>query len=688
VRRSAALIVALATLAPFSPVRAQLVADNGRTFYEAAFFAPYSPANALQIVERVPGFTLDKGDTTVRGFSQAAGNVVINGQRPSAKTETLETVLARIPASRVQRVELASGEQFGSDYAGKPQVVNIVMTEAGGVAGNIEATLRREFTGAILPEGSLSALIRTGASTFNVSASLANADLSDTGYDLVKDLRTGQQTELRLKRNRFKKPAPRVAASWALEQEQFRSAHFNGSFALAWPLVRQKGLVLFPSGATRDDTIYQGFFDRTLEFGGDVTRPLAGGGIKLLGLFTNVYHDRTQESLLGVTLTPTGGGQTQNSKEWREERVARVSWSRPDLGGWSAELGVEGAFNRLKSLVKYESIDGFGARTRINLPIDDAIVSEYRGEAFANLGRDLSRSLHLDVAVNYEASRLTVTGDVQARRSLQFLKPKVTLDWRSGVWHAQIGAKRTVAQLNFGDFISNADISNGRINGGNANLLPQRAWEFLVSIDRPILGNGRVKLDLGYNAVSKVQDRIRIVDPGPPVRVFDAPGNIDSGAEYIVRGNIDLPLGGMGIKGGRLSLYGAYVKTSLTDPYTGRKRPFSNQALFDFTANFRQDLGQFAWGFGLEGDTGATAFRLNEEDETKSIMPYASVFAEYRPTAAWTMTLGAKNLTDRGVIRHRDFFQPDRTTLVPTLYEKRDRNPHILFYVTVKRSFG
>ena len=48
------------------------------------------------------------------------------------------------------------------------------------------------------------------------------------------------------------------------------------------------------------------------------------------------------------------------------------------------------------------------------------------------------------------------------------------LDWRPGDgWHAQFSLRRTVAQLDFYDFISSAEFSSDRINGGNANLLPQ-----------------------------------------------------------------------------------------------------------------------------------------------------------------------------------------------------------------------
>ncbi|MGJ3629505.1 hypothetical protein AB5I41_26485 [Sphingomonas sp. MMS24-JH45] len=95
-----------------------------------------------------------------------------------------------------------------------------------------------------------------------------------------------------------------------------------------------------------------------------------------------------------------------------------------------------------------------------------------------------------------EASRLTVSGDVSAARTLSFLKPRAVLDWRPGPkWHAQLLLQRTVAQLQFSDFISTAELGTERVNGGNAQLLPQRSWDSLFTLEHPILGDGVVRLE-------------------------------------------------------------------------------------------------------------------------------------------------------------------------------------------------
>ena len=88
-------------------------------------------------------------------------------------------------------------------------------------------------------------------------------------------------------------------------------------------------------------------------------------------------------------------------------------------------------------------------------------------------GKQVSPAFRIDAGLNYEVSSLKVRGDTSADRSLRFFKPSITLDWKpGGGWHSQFTVRRTVAQLNFFDFISSAELNNGRVNGGNASPNP------------------------------------------------------------------------------------------------------------------------------------------------------------------------------------------------------------------------
>src|SRR5437763_3560051 len=118
--------------------------DGRTTAYDAAFFAQYAPRSAYDIVQRIPGFTLDlgannnnNGNTDIRGFAGVAGNVGVSGQRPSTKSEALDVYLSRIPASWVKRGEVGSGGLYGADYSSKSQVANSILIEGGGgIAGH------------------------------------------------------------------------------------------------------------------------------------------------------------------------------------------------------------------------------------------------------------------------------------------------------------------------------------------------------------------------------------------------------------------------------------------------------------------------------------------------------------------------------------------------------------------------
>ena len=373
--------------------------------------------------------------------------------------------------------------------------------------------------------------------------------------------------------------------------------------------------------------------------------------------------------------------QTLNDR--REETLLRLVWSRAQTGGWTVDAGLEGALNRLDSDVQLFGVAAGGARTRIDLPIDQAVVTEYRAEAFVNAGRAVSPNLRIDGGLTLEVSRLTVAGDAQAERSLRFLKPRLVADWRPGDgWHVQLTLQRTVAQLDFVDFISTAELTNDRVSGGNADLLPQRAWEALATIEHPILRDGAAKLELGYQSIELVQDRV------PTPEGFDAPGNLGSGRLAFLRGTLDAPLGRFGIRGGRLTINGTLRDTSVIDPYTLRPRAFSGTTEWELEAHFRQDLGKFAWGADLFGSPARRFYRLNEIDAPDGQEPYVQLFGEYRLSPRTTFTLTIDNLFEVHGTRSRLFFAPDRRTLEPNLLELRDRNAHRSYVLRVRHSFG
>jgi hypothetical protein len=690
----AALAVSPAIAQP--PAAGAASAQRSRTtVYDAAFFGPYAPRTALDIVQRIPGFTLDLGSTQtvngtvdVRGFAGVAGNVVINGARPSSKSETLQTLLSRIPASRVVRVEVGSGDLYGADYSSKAQVANLILTSEKGIAANVSVSGVRHWMGKIIPNASGSIVISRGPSSFTLSADTGRTDYFEKGFDRITDFATGELVEFRRKFNDIRPHDPYVAGSWALENAGDKSVHLNARFAPSTFFLRQRNHV-FPAGELdHQDSLVEDYKTRVFELGGDVTRPFAGGAIKLLGLANRQHKTTLDEYHIGdQSGAEVLGGFQQLTKSQRNETIGRLSWSRPQLAGFRVEVGGEVALNTLDYNLDFFEFEEDGSKTKIDLPIENATVRETRGEVWVNAGRPLTKNLRMDAGLNFEFSRLKVRGDATADRSLKFLKPSITFDWQPGDWHAQFILRRTVAQLDFFDFVSSADLAAGRVNGGNANLQPQRSWEGRILFEHPIFGEGKVRLELGYDLVSLLQDRILVFDDEG--NAFDAPGNLGTGRRQYADLTIDTPLDQLW-KGLRIKLHGQLQRTRVKDPISHQPRDWSGfypRWLWD--VDIRRDAGKFAYGVTLSDNRRTTFFRTDEFDTNFNIrFPYTTAFVEYRPSARQTLTLNFEDISNTPGARHRLLFIPNRTSPEPALDEYRFRNSHVRVGLTFKQSFG
>ncbi|MEO8454962.1 MAG: outer membrane beta-barrel protein [Sphingomicrobium sp.] len=664
------------------------------TAYDAAFFTKYAPRTAYDIVQRIPGFTLDLGSNQngndVRGFAGTAGNVVTNGQRPSTKSEPLDAFLSRIPASRVKRVEVGAGALYGADYSSKTQVVNLILTEGGGGAtGNVTIAGTRHFTGEIIPNTSATVSISRGPSTFNIAADSARGDQFEEGYDRVTDAVTGEQLEYRRKFNDIREHAPVVSASWALDKGATESANLNARYSYDHFFLHQRNHVIPTGTPEHDDRLVEDYPTKIFEIGGDVTRPLAGGAIKLVALANRRNRntlDEYQTGDLGPTMVV--GGFQQLTESQRNETIGRLTWSRKDVLGFQFEVGGEVAFNSLDYKLNLFTLKEGGGKTKTDLPIENATVREKRGEVWINAGRQLAKNLRIDLGLNYEMSHLTVSGDATADRKLTFPKPSITLDWQpGGGWHTQLILRRTVAQLDFYDFVSSAELSVGRVNGGNANLQPQRSWEGRLLFEHPIFKEGKVRLELGYDLVSLLQDRILVFDKQG--KAFDAPGNLGTGRREYADLTIDAPLDRVW-KGLRVKLHGNIQHTRVDDPISGDPRDWSGffpRWLWD--ADIRRDVGKFAYGVSLFDNRRITFFRTDEFDSNFNAgFPYTNAFIEYRLTGKQTLTLNVNDISNTAGSRFRQFFSPNRTSGAPFANEYRFRNSHIRIGLTFKQSFG
>ena len=160
--RSAAASVALSTAILSAPAMAQETAaapappvaaspdQQGVLTYPPEYFAAARPATALEMVQRTPGFSFENG-SSVRGFAGGAGNVLVDGERPLTKTETLEDILRKIPASSVLRIEVIRGGAPGIDMQGRTVLANVVRKSDVATTGAVALSSHFLWDGRILP---------------------------------------------------------------------------------------------------------------------------------------------------------------------------------------------------------------------------------------------------------------------------------------------------------------------------------------------------------------------------------------------------------------------------------------------------------------------------------------------------------------------------------------------------------
>src|SRR4051812_17534596 len=112
--------------------------QTGTLAYPPAFFTAVRPSTALDMINWLPGFTVE--DTRdFRGLEGSTGNVLIDGKPPTSKTDTLLSVLRRIPSAQVERVDLIVGGAPGINMRGRNVMANVVLKVSATSTGAITA---------------------------------------------------------------------------------------------------------------------------------------------------------------------------------------------------------------------------------------------------------------------------------------------------------------------------------------------------------------------------------------------------------------------------------------------------------------------------------------------------------------------------------------------------------------------
>jgi hypothetical protein len=643
---------------------------SDRTVYEAAFYTRFHPQNALDMVNQTPNFALNAGDNR-RGFSGAVGNLLIDGRRPVAKSQTVQTILQQIPAAQVVRIELLRGAAVAGDASGLSVLVNVVRVAS---AGSGVYNLAAEWAGHRLsPEPTASWSGRNGEVDYSLGASLFDQFRPLPGYRLLFDANHNLTGHVQT-------PSPRSYGEETL----------NG--ALAFPLLggrlstteqldaylvkQRNGFVTFDNSNVEQEDLNDTYTEQqwSLEIGANYDRQVGPWTLAMVGLINRRYFDNREIDADFDGLGDFNYLVHQADHRNSGESILRASIAR-DVGAHHFEFGAEGAINTLDAKLDITQDTGSGP-VDLFIPNANVSVEEKRDETFIDYTWRPDAKWSLEARLAREGSTLTFTGDADQSVHLAFWKPSIQIS-RSFLGADQLRVRfyRDVGQLNFDDFVSATSVADNLISGGNPNLRPQTEYRLELGGDLALPLGAALTFAFTHHWIKDTADEIEVIapnPPNPPIR-FDAPGNIGPASADSITMHFTMPFSPI-LPGAKVTFDGTFYNSRVKDPITGRMRSISAQPEENMTGEFRQDLNnlKFAWGFEYQKVSSLEYWRHDETDSQRD-GPYLDFFVESTFIPGLKLKATAENILRSPILRERDFFTPDRAG-VPLRSEHRERS--------------
>jgi len=650
--------------------------------YPARYFDRFHPNSALDMVRRLPGFTFQPGDPTLRGMAESAGNVVIDGKRVADKSFTLDEVLDRIPASQVDRIELIRSGAPGIDMLGQPVVANVIRRAASSGSAAVTLSNSLYLDGRIAP-GLTIERSRSSGDGHGLSLSASISRYVEVNKGDGDRSRTGPDGGL-IERARVKAAA---GGTTGYAQTTGELPALGGQLRLngtiTWTDYRdhQEDRAFFPAPlvtALDEDLGGIGGGQAGGEIGAHLTRPLSDR-IETettlsarLGRKSYASRSEAPDALLAF-----------DERDRNSEILGRTQLRYRASGALSLALDLEGAFNSLDT----RSALAFNAFP-IPLPNADAHVAETRGEAGLGATWQASPTLELRGGVHLEMSRISARSEIDQRSSYTFFKPDLHLGWTPAEGHQiRLRVERTAGQLDFANFIAAASLDKGVVSAGNTALRPDNAWLAEIVYDMRLSAHFTLVFTYRHSWLRDVIDRVPVLAPGAAKASFDAPGNIGSGREDLFSVDATVPLG-MLLRGSELKLNATYRHSSVTDPTTGSARRISAQKPLILTADFHQDLPRLkaAWGMTLDAGWRTRTYRFNEIDADRA-SALLTAFFDYNPRPGLSFRIEASDLLGRRYRRMIDFYDGPRGSDPISYRDDRSLSLGPAVMLKVRRSF-
>ena len=681
---------AVLALALVSAAQAQ-DARTGIERYEAASFAANAPANAADMLARVPGFSIVDADADVRGYSGAQGNVLIDGERPSSKRENIGDLLKRIPARTVDRIELIRGGAPGIDMAGYAVIANVIRrsaatVEAGSGSGSRSgsaATVEGAYQAGVVvstdgwaaPSGQFEYTRRSGDRTLDLALSSEPELDDDSGEGLIRKMSPdGVTTE---EKDLDTRTTVRQSEASAGYRAPLAGGRLTTTAAVRGEQTRTES----------DFTPRDGSDPERVDEDEDFTEAeLTARYARPLGPKTSLEVVASQQlGWLEGSERSVEGDSTESFSEKTDtgESIGRVDLAYEHSSKLAFSAGLEGAFNFLESQARLEE-DGVA----VPLPGSDVRIEERRVEGSLDAAWKPHDHWVIEAGLRIEDSTITQTGDAPLERSFLYAKPRLAATWDANAdTQLRLSVSREVGQLDFGDFVASASLDTGQVTAGAADLVPDQTWRLTASWERRFWESGALTLTYTHDEISDVIDRVLVVTPDD---VFDAPGNIGDGSRDSLSLDAAAPLDRIGFAGGRVRSVLLWRTSEVTDPVTGETRGISKEKPFEGSIEISQDLPahRLHWGVTVEhiGEK-KTEYRFDEIKREREAVGWTA-YVERRIGERWRLRAEATDLFGRDFDEQRETWDGPRSTGALDEIETRQRRTPGFVSLTLRRSMG
>ena len=644
--------------------------DSGQIVsYPAGFFARYQPATALDMVKQMPGFLIDDG-VSIRGFAESVGNILINDKYPSAKQVSPSSILSRIPASQVEKIELIQGQIRGIDLQGQTVLANVILRAEVPASVQWEYSLQYSTTSTLRSQLNASLTDRWKTIDYSLGVEAWRNTSGEEGPEKVFD-GNGKLVEERyddlLETGLNLRGIFLNASTWSGDtfiQTNTKIGRVQGPEKLISTRTPTA-----PGSFTEQQSIKFSEYHPSIEQGIDAERRFNNDLVaKAIVLFTRdnvqLINRQTNVRLPNTRILY----RESRSKKIEKEGIARLELDWSGIEDHVLQFNMEGAINRLNGFFIQTRDTGAGP-VIVNIPGANSKVDEMRGD-FLLKDTWQAGTYQLDYGLGAEVSTIKQSGDVDAERTLTYLKPQATLTWSSSSSHlVKAQLIRDVSQLDFNDFVSASVFEDDDLALGNPELKPERTWISELSNEwRP--GQDSVyTLVLYYHRINDVVDLLPLTDD------FEVPGNIGDGTRWGIRLESTVPLSWLGLDNAKLDIKVRWQDSFVTDPVTGRSRqltaagffsgppniPFDSENEYAIDIAFRQDFQQvnMAWGWDIAEQAERPRFKVNELEVFNEGLE-VNIFVETTRWFGIKMRLQGNNLLDYDEVRDRIIYTGGR----------------------------